>query len=103
MSVISEVHEDVVMIKVRGNLDGGKYTEEVHSRIMDLIHLGATKVIVDISRVKWLTGEGLGMIMSCMSALHCVNGNLGMVVATDNVKKLFMITGLMKPGRDTLS
>lgn len=95
MAVKENMVGDVAVFTVSGKLMGGNETWDVHSKIKNLIESGSKKVVIDISKVKWMNSQGLGMLMSCHSSLKNAEGRLKIAGATEKVNSLFMITQMI--------
>ena len=74
---------------------GGSETKEVHEKIKSLIADGIKKVVIDLSKVKWLNSSGLGMLISCLTSVTNAEGQLKIAGATERVNSLFMVTKLI--------
>ena len=96
MAVKEKMHGDVAVLGVNGKLMGGTETWEVHGKVKSLIADKVTNVVIDLSKVKWMNSQGLGMLMSCLSSCKAVNGHLKIAGATEKVNSLFMITQLIR-------
>ena len=86
---------DVAVLTVKGNMMGGPETIAVHDKVKELIDEKTTKVVIDLSHVKWMNSSGLGTMMGCLTSLKSANGDLKLCGVTDKVKSLFMITKLI--------
>jgi anti-sigma B factor antagonist len=95
MSVKEKIVDDVAVLTVSGKLMGGNETWDVHAKVKSLISDGLLKVVVDLSKVKWMNSQGLGMLMSCYTSLKNVKGRLKIAGATEKVNSLFMITQMI--------
>ena len=95
MSVKEKIVGDVAVLTVSGKLMGGSETWDVHTKVKSLIADGVKKVVVDLSKVRWMNSQGLGMLMSCHTSLKNSDGKLKIASATDKVKSLFMITQMI--------
>ena len=95
MSLSINVHDDVALIEVKGNLMGGSETLELHETVKKEIEKGFNKIIIDLSKVKWMNSSGLGIIMGCLTSLRNAEGDLKLCGVTEKVKSLFMITKLI--------
>ena len=95
MGVKERMVEGIAVIEVKGNLMGGKETDECHGKVKDLIEGGKKKVVIDLSNVKWMNSKGLGMLMACYTSCQNSDANLKIAGATDKVNSLFMMTKLM--------
>ncbi|MFQ5652429.1 MAG: STAS domain-containing protein [bacterium] len=86
---------DVVILTLKGKLMGGPETQAVHEKCKELAAKKDLKVVIDLSRVKWMNSSGLGAIMGSMTTLKGAGGELKLANVTDKVKSLFMITKLI--------
>ncbi len=95
MSIETKDYGEVVAITVKGNLMGGAETVAVHDKVKSLIKEDVKKIVVDLSKVKWMNSSGLGTIMGCLSSLKTAEGELKLAGVTEKVKSLFIITKLI--------
>ena len=65
MALKEKIEENIAVLTVSGKLMGGDETREVHEKVKSLIADGLKKVVIDLSKVKWLNSSGLGMLISC--------------------------------------
>ena len=95
MTIKEEIRDNIAILHLKGNMMGGPDTMEVHEKVKSLIADKVTKVVIDLSKVKWMNSSGLGALMACMTSLQNSDGQLKISGATDKIKNLFMITKLM--------
>ena len=95
MAVKEKIQGDVAVVQVSGKLMGGDETKEVHEKVKSLLADGLKKLVIDLSKVKWLNSQGLGMLISCLTSVRNAEGQLKIAGATEKVKSLFMITKLI--------
>lgn len=95
MSIETKDYGEVVALTVKGNLMGGSETVAVHDKVKSLIKEDVKKIVVDLSKVKWMNSSGLGTIMGCLSSLKNAEGELKLAGVTEKVKSLFIITKLI--------
>jgi anti-sigma B factor antagonist len=95
MNIDVKEQNDVAVLTVKGNMMGGPETIAVHDKVKELIDQKKTKVVIDLSHVKWMNSSGLGTMMGCLTSLKSANGDLKLCGVTDKVKSLFMITKLI--------
>ena len=86
---------DVTVLGIKGNLMGGPETTSVHEKVKTLIDEGKSKIVIDLSKVKWMNSSGLGTMMGCLTSMKNANGGLKLCGVTEKVKSLFMITKLI--------
>jgi len=96
MNIKEKIEGDIAVLHIRGNLMGGEETVTIKEHIKDLIRDGIKKVVMDLSKVKWMNSSGLGVLMSAMTSLRNAGGNLKLANVTDKVQSILMITQLIK-------
>lgn len=90
-----KIMDDAAVIQVKGKLMGGPETFEVHEQIKNLVQDGIKKIVIDLSKVKWLNSSGIGMLMACLTTLRKNGGELVISGATEKVNSAFMVTKLI--------
>ena len=96
MSYREEIHGDVYILNIKGNLMGGNETSEIHGRVKELSEVGVKRIILDLHQVKWMNSSGLGTLMSCLTTIKNGGGELKLTRVADKVESLLMITQLLK-------
>lgn len=95
MGVKEKVIGDVAVLTLSGKLMGGKETTEVYDHLKGLLADKVRKVVIDLSKVKWLNSQGIGVLMSCYTALKNNEGRLVICGATEKVNSILMLTQLI--------
>ena len=95
MGIHESIHGKVAVLKVSGKLMGGKETKEVHEHVKGLIADKINKVVIDLSKVKWLNSSGIGMLIACYTSLCNAGGKFAIAGATEKVTSLLMITQIL--------
>ena len=54
MAVKEKIQGDVAVVQVSGKLMGGDETKEVHEKVKSLLADGLKKLVIDLSKVKWM-------------------------------------------------
>lgn len=96
MRIQERVVEDITVLTPKGKLMGGKETNVVQEHVQSLIDGGARELVMDLSKVKWLNSQGVGMLMSCLTKIRNAGGNLVVAGATEKVENVFMVTKLIQ-------
>ncbi len=96
MAYKEEVHGDVYVLMIKGKLMGGSETSEIHDRIRELSQVGVKRIVLDLGGVKWMNSSGLGALMSSLTTIKNVGGDLKLSSVADKVESLLMITQLLK-------
>jgi anti-sigma B factor antagonist len=94
MPVAKKMIQDVAVVTPKGKLMGGPETMEIHESVKELVSEGVTKIVLDMSKVKWLNSVGLGMIMASRTTLSNAGGELKLAALDDKARGLFAISKL---------
>ena len=86
---------DVAVIQVKGKLMGGPETIEVHEHLKNFVEGKTHKIVIDLSKVKWLNSSGIGMLMACLTTVRNAGGELVISGAIEKVNSAFMVTKLI--------
>lgn len=83
----------VCLLTVGGDVD--LYSApELRNRLAELADDGVVRVVVDLTRATFLDSMALGVLLGGKKRLAAVGGDLELVVATHDVRRLFEITML---------
>ena len=96
MTIKEKMHGDVAVVSLKGNLMGEPDTTEVREKIYSLLQDEVRKIVLDLSKVKWVNSTGLGTLISVMTSVKNKNGDLRLAHVTEKLESLFMITQLIK-------
>lgn len=95
MAVKEKIEGDVGVVSVSGKMMGGPDTAEIHEKLKSLLADGIKKIVIDLSQVKWMNSQGLGILMACLTSTRNEGGTLRVAGATEKVNSLFMMTKLV--------
>ncbi|NVM02153.1 MAG: STAS domain-containing protein [Candidatus Helarchaeota archaeon] len=95
MKIKEKMEGDIAILQISGKLMGGPETQELHEHIKGLIADNINKVIIDLSKVKWMNSSGLGVLMASYTTIKNKGGDLKLANVTDKVNSLLMITQLI--------
>jgi len=96
MQIKETIEGDVVILALRGNLMGDPETTEFREKVKNLVRDGFLKIVLDLSKIKWLNSSGLGALISAMATVNNNGGDMRIANVTEKIKSLFMITQLIK-------
>jgi anti-sigma B factor antagonist len=96
MKIKEKMEKDVAILTITGNMMGGPETTALHDKIKSLMADGIKKVVIDLSKVKWMNSSGLGVLMASWGSLRKENGNLKLANISEKINSLLMITQLMQ-------
>lgn len=83
----------VVLLSVQGFLDAHTF-EELERTINDLFDQGHYRLIVDLSRLDYISSAGAGVFIGAISQAQDNDGTIILVKPTPNVKEVFDLLGL---------
>jgi len=95
MQIKEQKHGDVVVLALKGKLMGGPETMAVHEKVKELSENKVAKIVIDLSKVKWMNSSGLGILIGSMTTIKNAGGELKLAAVTEKVQSLFMITKLV--------
>jgi len=90
---ISE-HQNVVVIAMEGNLLGGPEGTRLHDTLRQLKQEGKHNVVADLSEAKFMSSSGLGMLISGLTTLRNVGGDLRLAGVPSKIQSLIKLTKL---------
>ncbi|MDT8322984.1 MAG: STAS domain-containing protein [Bacteroidota bacterium] len=96
MQIKEEIEGDVVVLSLRGNLMGEPETTEFRDKIKSVVRDGFLKIVLDVSKIKWVNSSGLGALISALATVNNSGGDMRLANVTEKIKSLFMITQLIK-------
>ncbi|MFZ1731139.1 MAG: STAS domain-containing protein [Bacteroidota bacterium] len=96
MQIKETIEGDVVILALKGNLMGDPETTEFREKIKGLVRDGFLKIVVDVSKIKWINSSGLGALISALATVNSGGGDMRIANVTEKINSLFMITQLIK-------
>lgn len=96
MQIKETIEGDVVVLSMKGNLMGEPETTEFRDKIKNLSRDGFLKIVLDVSKIKWINSSGLGALISALTTINNAGGDMRISNVTEKINSLFMITQLIK-------
>ena len=93
LSVSSDNHGDVVVIRAVGDVDATTAGVLREALTMPLAS-GRVNLVADLSQVQFMDSSGLGVLVGRLKAARQVGGGLRCLVTTDRIRRIFNATGL---------
>jgi anti-anti-sigma factor len=95
-------HEGTVVLAVSGDVDL-HVAGELKGRLAETVEDGGSMVVLDLSRVTFVDSMGLGVMLGGMKRLRAQGGELHLVVAGPELRRILEITRLdrLLPLHDT--
>lgn len=85
--IIEEVENEgtgVTVLAIKGDFWGGGEWE-LHERVKNLIELEKSNVVIDLSKIARVNSQGIGILVSCLTSLRNVGGNMKIAGANSNI------------------
>ncbi|MEX0748037.1 MAG: STAS domain-containing protein [Rhodothermales bacterium] len=86
---------NAVVLTLKGNVMGGPDGAKLHDQLQELKDAGKKNVVADLSKVKFMNSSGLGMLISAMTTMRNVGGDLRLANVADRIQSLLVITKLI--------
>lgn len=81
------------VVEIEGQVD--LYSApEFKERTTRALDVGATRVIIDLSRVTFMDSTGLGILINTLNRVRLARGELALVVTNYDLERLLDLTGL---------
>ena len=64
MTIKEEIRDNIAILYLKGNMMGGPESMEVHEKVKSLLGDDLAKIVIDLSKVKWMNSSGLGALTS---------------------------------------
>lgn len=93
MNIVERRANDITVLELSGNFTR-EDNAEFKKHVTTTIDAGARKLILDLKRVPYLDGSGLGELVSCYTALRKVSGHLRLLHLNHRLQDLLVITKL---------
>ncbi len=95
MAISEKIHDDVAVLKVSGNLMGGKETHEITEKVKSLLNDEVKKIVLDLGKVKWMNSTGLGSLIESRRLITEKDGILKISNVTEKIKSLLIISQIL--------
>lgn len=93
MNVIVSNENSIVLITISGSIDS-KTTADLQSKIMESI-TDATKVILDMTKVDFVSSAGLRVLLMVYRYIKSQNGKVVLVGVSEEIQDVMEMTGFI--------
>jgi len=93
MKIEANEIDDITIMVIDGMLTIGS-EEEFSEAIDQQIARGRNKVVLDMTKVKYIDSLGIGQIAGVFTRLEEAGGSLALARSNDKIKELLRLTGL---------
>ncbi|MFG3065264.1 STAS domain-containing protein [Streptomyces sp. NPDC048231] len=81
------------VVRVQGEMDVST-APRIREHVVELILQGGRRFVVDLLGVTFIDSTGLGVLVGILKRIRAHDGELRLVIANPNVRRVFTITGL---------
>jgi anti-sigma B factor antagonist len=106
LSLRTYMHGDVAVVDVAGNLDAFT-AARLRDACTRLLRAGHHDLVLDLDAVTFIDSSGIGVLVGTLRKAKALGGDLRLVCASQQVHRVFKLTGLGKmftiyPSRDAV-
>lgn len=94
MKIKIDAQYGIPVIELKGNLVGGDNAQLFRDKLYELVADNKNKVVVDMSDVKFVNSTGIGILISGLTTLKNVGGELKLSNISTKVHGVLSITKL---------
>jgi anti-sigma B factor antagonist len=94
MDVNVKTVEQVKVVEIVGDIDG-KSAPQAQEQILSVVQAG-TKILLDMSRVEYMSSAGLRMLLSTYRQVSSNEGQIVLVGLSEDIKDTMSATGFLR-------
>jgi anti-sigma B factor antagonist len=94
MNFVKEIYDDVVVIRLEGNVMGGPEAGQLNEEINRMLDDNILKVVIDLGMVNRMNSSGLGILINALTTYKNNGGILKIANPTPLIQNLLEITKL---------
>ncbi|MFD1186111.1 STAS domain-containing protein [Pontibacter rugosus] len=94
MKYQTEQKDDILFIRLEGDLIASSDTQQMIEGIGDLQEGEAQLCAVDLSNVRFMDSSGMGVLVSLLTKFRNRGGELVLIKPSDHIRKLLIVTKL---------
>jgi anti-anti-sigma factor len=92
MHIAVEENEDKKIVRVDGRLDASSSPHLEH-KILSLFSDGCKHLLIDFSKIDYLSSAGMRLLLSITKKLHAKGGMLALCAISDEVMEIIKMAG----------
>ena len=94
MKLESTVTEDIVYVRLQGDLIGSPDSQQLVELVNNSISDTKLLCAVDLSQVRFINSSGIGVLVSLLTKFRNRGGEMVLINPSDQIRKLLIITKL---------
>jgi len=92
MEIGFETINDATVAVISGRIDSTT-SKELEAKLIPMVDSGIRKLVVDFSRVDFISSAGLRILLMSAKKLKQANGKMALCCLKDSIKEVFEISG----------
>lgn len=92
MELVERKNNDILILETHGKLDSNT-SSQLEQKLVAEIDSGTTKIIVDCSKLDYISSAGLRVLLVGAKKLKANNGKIVLCSLQDYIKEVFEIAG----------
>ncbi|NVJ85951.1 MAG: STAS domain-containing protein [Algoriphagus sp.] len=89
-----EKDEKAYYLHIQGDLIGDEVGPKLVEIVSDAIQEGAKTFVINLSEVRYISSSGIGLLITMLTKMRNVGGEVFLAAPSEHVKKLLIITKL---------
>lgn len=89
-----EVRDNVLVLKLSGDLIGEDNGANILDKVSNAIQNGVRVCIIDISNLRYINSSGIGVLITILTKFRNKGGEVYLMKPSETVQKLLVITKL---------
>jgi anti-sigma B factor antagonist len=94
MKFTKEKQDDVVVITLKGSLEGGTDTYEIQDEVKNELEAGSRKFLIDMGKASFVNSTGIGVLVASLTSVNDAGGKLKICQVNDKARRAFVVTGV---------
>ncbi|MDQ3290729.1 MAG: STAS domain-containing protein [Bacteroidota bacterium] len=94
MKLESTVTEDIVYVRLQGDLIGSPESQQLVELVNNSINDTKLLCAVDLSKVRFINSSGIGVLVSLLTKFRNRGGEMVLINPSEQIRKLLIITKL---------
>ncbi|SHO65192.1 anti-sigma B factor antagonist [Algoriphagus zhangzhouensis] len=90
----TEKDDKAQYLYIKGDLIGDEVGPKLVEVVSDAVEEGVKTFVVDLSEVRYISSSGIGLLITMLTKMRNIGGEVYLTSPSDHVKKLLIITKL---------
>ena len=87
---------DVVVIDLKGSLEGGPENFAIKDLIKEQINNGERRFLLNMDKVTWVNSTGIGIMTMVYTSIKSAGGEMKICNANEKISRVMIITKLLE-------